>query len=279
MYIARKESDLLIKQLIDFLYLHCSVIGGKKDLFGSRTGALFDRYAASESAANLVTSAVFCPERAERLATQRALNSSLPSFIEVMQAFSTNIILNPYKNLSQSSITKVIAEEANENRNQGSGYSHDTVHSDRMVGAMGAIMTAAELSDAQYSSETIPRTTTTTTTTTTTAVAASAPAYLLESFIAQSMVVDSYLNLLVSSLSSNLVKSQVKAHLHDLNAMLVKINKEFEDSNTSTSSRNKFHFGNEGTTEVRAHLMMLCDRITLGKPFLTLLATPLGPPI
>ena len=267
---------MLIKQLdIDFSHLHCPVIGGKKDLFGSRTGALFDRYAATESAAYLVTSAVFCPERAERLATQRALNSSLPSFFEVMQAFSTNIILNPYKNLSHSSITKVVAEEVDENRNQGPGYSHDTVHSDRIVGAMGAIMTTAQSSDAQYPSETTP----TTTTTTTTAAAASAPAYLLESFIAQSMVVDSYLTLLVSPLSSNLVKSQVKAHLHDLNAMLVKITKEFEDSNISTSSTNNFHFENEGTTEVRAHLMMLCDRITLGKPFLTLLATPLGPPI
>lgn len=261
-----------------FSYFHCTVIGGKKDLFGSRTGALFDRYAATESAANLVTSAVFCPERAERLATQRALNSSLPSFFEVMQAFTTTIILNPYKNLSHSSIRKVVAEEVDDNRNQGSGYSHDTVYSDRIVGAMGAIMTTAESSDAQYPSQTTPRTTTTTTTTTT-AGAASAPAYLLESFIAQSMVVDSYLTLLVSPLSSNLVKSQVKAHLHDLNAMLVKITKEFEDSNNSTSSTNNFHFGNEGTMEVRAHLMMLCDRITLGKPFLTLLATPLGPPI
>ena len=261
----------MIEQLnIDFSNSHCPVIGGKKDLFGSRTGALFDRYAATESAAYLVTSAVFCPERAERLATQRALNSSLPSFFEVMQAFSTNIILNPYKNLSHSSITKVVAEEVDENRNQGPGYSHDTVHSDRIVGAMGAIMTTAQSSDAQYPSET---------TTSTSAAAASAPAYLLESFIAQSMVVDSYLTLLVSQLSSNLVKSQVKAHLHDLNAMLVKITKEFEDSNISTSSTNNFHFENEGTTEVRAHLMMLCDRITLGKPFLTLLATPLGPPI
>jgi hypothetical protein len=40
-------------------------------VFGSRSGALFDRLAASEAAASLVVSAVFSAQRAERLATQR----------------------------------------------------------------------------------------------------------------------------------------------------------------------------------------------------------------
>lgn len=228
------------------------VIGGKRDLFGSRAGNLFDRYAATEAAANIVTSAVFSPQRAERLATQRALNTSLPSFLEVMQAFSTDIILKPYNNMSQSAVTHVDA--------------HAHVQSEVDVEAE-AVATA-------------------------TGTATAAPAYLIEGFIAQSLVVNSYLTLLVSPLSSNLVKSQVKVHLLDLKAMMVTIIDKLESSSASTASgTGAFPFGSgsesssgsgsdsEGVLEARAHLRMLCDSIALGKPFLTLLETPLGPPI
>lgn len=125
-----------------------------------------------------------------------------------------------------------------------------------------------------------------------TTTATAVPAYLLEGFIAQSLLVNSYLTLLVSPLSSNLVKSQVKVHLLDLKAMLLKIIEKLEGSSTSTSSiTGTFPFGSssgsgsdsdsgsEGVLEVRAHLRMLSDSIALGKPFLTLLETPLGPPI
>lgn len=129
-----------------------------------------------------------------------------------------------------------------------------------------------------------------------TATVTAVPAYLLEGFVAQSLVVNSYLTLLVSPLSSNLVKSQVKVHLLDLKAMLLKIIEKLEGSNTSSASiTGTFPFGSgsssssgtgsdsdsgsEGVLEVRAHLRMLCDSIALGKPFLTLLETPLGPPI
>lgn len=128
---------------------------------------------------------------------------------------------------------------------------------------------------------------------TATATATAVPAYLLEGFIAQSLVVNSYLTLLVSPLSSNLVKGQVKVHLLDLKAMLVKTIEKLEGSSASTaaSSTGTFTFGSgsgsdsssgsdsEAVLEVRAHLRMLCDSIALGKPFLTLLETPLGPPI
>jgi hypothetical protein len=217
---------------------------------------MFDRYAATEAAAHIVTSAVFSPQRAERLATQRALNTSLPSFFEVMQAFSTDIILKPYSNMSQSAITHEIARAQSE------------VVVEVEVGAEAEVVA----------------------TTTATAV----PAYLLEGFIAQSLVVNSYLTLLVSPLSSNLVKSQVKVHLLDLKAMLLKIMEKLEGSSTSTSSitgtfpvgsssgsgsDSGGDSGSEGVLEVRAHLRMLSDSIAPGKPFLTLLETPLGPPI
>jgi hypothetical protein len=164
-----------------------------------------------------------------------------------MQAFSTNIILKPYSNMSQSAVTHVDAH-----------------------------VNARAQSEVEVEVEVMA-----------TATATAVPAYLSEGFIAQSLVVNSYLTLLVSPLSSNLVKSQVKVHLLDLKIMLVKVIEKLEGSSISTaaSSTGTFSFesgsgsGSEGVLEVRAHLRMLCDSIALGKPFLTLLETPLGPPI
>jgi hypothetical protein len=162
-------------------------------VFGSRSGALFDRLAATEAAASIVISAVFSTQRAERLATQRystandnmntmninmkankdrqrasassadSSSASLPSLLEIMQAFTRKII-------------------------------HDT--------SITSIMEVTQSSSAitEMSGSSPPE-------------ASSTVQYPLEARVAQAVLLNAYLTVANDPQASAMVVGQVKAHL------------------------------------------------------------------
>ena len=234
-------------------------IGGVMDLFGSRAGALFDRYAATEAAANIVITAVFNPNRAQRIATQRSLSisvnesesQSLPSLFEVMRSFSNRVILSQHDNNNKGHVA------ANDNDNErgvseinsrGVGSNEWGVELEVGVGrgvrSFSSRTSGSDLSAVSKEGE-----------------------FDLEVFVIQSVLVNAYLLLLNNPSSSFLVKSQVAAHLRELNAAITKILNEMTGSEPFQ------------TDEKEAHYRLLSSSISAGKPFLALLPTPLGPPI
>ena len=211
-----------------------SAIGGTADVFGSRAGALFDRLAATESAANIVVSAVFSPQRAERLATQQQLNSTLPSFFEILRSFTNEVILSHYPNKTSGFIT-----ESNYRISVKSVF----------IDGIDAVNTETTNSNSNADG--------------------AVKEYYLESLVAQSVLVNAYLILLIDPRSSTLVTGQIKSHLRTLEAEILHIIQNFKNFG-----------GNEDSSfETRAHLELLSDAIITGKPFLRLLPLPLGPPI
>ena len=88
-----------------------SDIGGSDDLLYSRMGANFDLMAAYETAAEVVISAVFNMKRLERLAAQSLTNSSQLSLDTVLETFTDQLIVQPFKNLDriEHSLAEVMA--------------------------------------------------------------------------------------------------------------------------------------------------------------------------
>lgn len=299
---------VLLVYFFSLSYSYVSLaVGDKSDLFGSRSGTLFDRYAASESAANLVVSAVFNPERAERLATQRAINDTLPSLLEVMRAFSRNVILLPYASAvhAQSTIIKsdgegldltqsnsVLVHEVHElddcngfkpvasayldkaiNRNGDDRY-----HKKNQPNAADVRLSRNGMPPEHLRSQVGPSVETSQSNA---AANEEFEAFPLESFISQSILLNSYLLLLTDAKSSFLVRSQLLAHLKDLASEIHKFLLIFQKAKETLESQNSQEIEGDYLIllEKISHLEMLSFSISSQKPFLSLLSTPMGPPI
>jgi hypothetical protein len=279
-------------------------IGDKGDLFGSRTGNLFDRYAASEAAANLVVSAVFNPQRAERLATQMATNDTLPSLLEVLRAFSRNVISLPYTsalhpnvpinrsdlripNLAQSStvvtheiddfnrlkpVSSTYLGHANKSSCNEKNYKKDQhnvavtrepqneLPPQQLRSQVGPSIDSAQSNAAANEQFAVFR---------------------FETFISQSVLVNSYLLLLTDAASSFLVKSQLTLHLKELASEMRNFLVILQGAKNISESQNSQVIEGDYLIilEKMSHLEMLTFSISSQKPFLSLLSTPIGPPI
>ena len=190
--------------------------------------------AATESAANIVVSAVFSPQRAERLATQKQLNTTLPSFFEILRSFTSVVILSQYTNRTSVSI----------------------IESNYRISVKSVLIDGIDL----FYKENINRNNN---------EDGAIEDYYLESMVAQSVLVNAYLILLIDPRSSALVTGQIKSHLRSLLA----------DINDIIENLKKFAGKEDSSFETVAHLELLSDAIMMGKPFLRLLPSPLGPPI
>ena len=311
--------------LINLYHPYCTqAIGDNSDLFGSRTGNLFDRYAASEAAANLVVSAVFNHHRAERLATQTAINATLPSFIEVLRAFSKNVISSHYTAAAPPNRTSdkggshyrssSLPGAASTSRHSGSqeAATRAKIRSHNEIGDFDALkfvplMHIGNADDNSNSSESTYSTERDNDTeeegsqyqdrlqskltsqdgTAAERIEIDAAAYeqlsdfRLESFIAQSVLINSYLIMLTDVSSSFLVKSQLKVHLKELAIemqtfllFLQETKKLLDYEAYSVTEAESFIL-----LDVISHLEMLLYSLSAQKPFLSLLSTPMGPPI
>jgi hypothetical protein len=297
--------NIMIKvHLFPLILISNQSIGDKSDLFGSRTGILFDRYAASEAAANLVVSAVFNPQRAERLATQRAINDSLPSLLEVLRAFSKNVISLPYTsalhpnltisksdvrslNLAYSSsvqirdiadrkVLKPVASKylgyANKSSCNEGNYEND------QHDAADVRVPENEVQPQQHRSQVGPSNESAQSDA---AANEQFAVFLLETFISQSVLVNSYLLLLTDAASSFLVKSQLTLHLKELASemhnflLILQEAKNISEAQSSQIIEADYLI----ILEKMSHLEMLSSSILSQKPFLSLLSTPMGPPI
>jgi hypothetical protein len=290
--------------LLIVIFILNQSIGDKSDLFGSRTGNLFDRYAASEAAANLVVSAVFNPQRAERLATQMATNDTLPSLLEVLRAFSRNIISLPYTsalhsdapinrsdaripNLAQSS-SVLIHEIDNCNRLKpvSSAYlGHANKSSCNEKNYKKDQHTVAvtrepqnELPPQQLRSQVGPSIESTQSNA---AANEQFAVFRFETFISQSVLVNSYLLLLTDAASSFLVKSQLTLHLKELASEIRNFLVILQEAKNISESRSSQVIDDDFLIilEKMSHLELLSFSISSQKPFLSLLSTPIGPPI
>lgn len=71
-----------------------SILGNDNDAFStSNTGKAFNKIDAIENAVSIVLSAVFDSSRVNRIITQKSSNSSLPSLLDILNMFSTKVIL------------------------------------------------------------------------------------------------------------------------------------------------------------------------------------------
>ena len=262
--------------VFDHLVSH-TAIGGSPDVFGSRVGALFDRLAATESAVNIVVSAVFSPERAERLATQQYQNRTLPSFIEVLQSFTKEVILSQYQcynltstRLQAQSLTslqrfktmdgmKNIDHLSVENENYGATFT--MVHNVNI--SIRNIRRAVDSNNNDNSDNDNN---------------SNHNDYRLESMVAQSVLVNSYLIILNDPRSSGLVVGQIKNHLRFLIAEILQISKKLKIFELNQDVQ-KLSSDDASNLDLIAHLELLSDAIIASKPFLRLLPLPLGPPI
>ena len=190
--------------------------------------------AATESAANIVVSAVFSPQRAERLATQKQLNTTLPSLSEILRSFTSEVILSQYTNRTSVSI----------------------IESNYGVSVKSVLIDGMDL----FHKENINRNNN---------ADGAIESHYLESMVAQSVLVNAYLILLIDPRSSALVTGQIKSHLRSLLADIFDIIENLK----------KIAGEEDSSFETIAHLELLSDAITMGKPFLRLLPSPLGPPI
>ena len=190
--------------------------------------------AATESAANIVVSAVFSPQRAERLATQKQLNTTLPSLSEILRSFTSEVILSRYPDRTSVSI----------------------IESNYGVSVKSVLIDGMDL----FHKENINRNNN---------ADGAIESHYLESMVAQSVLVNAYLILLIDPRSSALVTGQIKSHLRSLLA----------DINDIIENLKKFAGKEDSSFETVAHLELLSDAIMMGKPFLRLLPSPLGPPI
>ena len=280
-------------------------IGDKSDLFGSRTGILFDRYAASEAVANLVVSAVFNPQRAERLATQRAMNDTLPSLMEVLRTFSRNVISLPYtsaehlnnttdrrsvksSDLGQSSSVQIHElSDCNGLKPVASGYlihANDSNHDMRSY--KRDQRSAEDMREVQDEVLPHPRphvSTSIESVQSNPAANEQLAVFRLECFVSQSVLVNAYLLLLTDAASSFLVKSQLSAHLKELateiHSYLLLFQQEAKSNAEKSHSSPIYESDYLTVLEIISHLEMLSLSILSQKPFLSLLPTPMGPPI
>ena len=266
------------------------VLGGDADLFGSRTGTLFDRTIATETAANIVISSVFSPQRAERLATQQNQNKSLPSLFEVMQSFTNEVILSKFTSnctyYSGFGLSYVPGLKSGSSSESGSGsgsvsrsmfesstsdidYQHvleeQFVLRNQFVPAADKFLeNDRESSDIMLHKEDNERRRN---------LGDNSLMYILETMVVQSVLVNAYLLLMTNSDSSSRVQGQIRSHLRSLNVKLIKLKDCLQVRQLRSAGAEEYYF------EQVAHLELLSDAISSGKPFMKLFPSPLGPPI
>ena len=97
--------------------------------------------------------------------------------------------------------------------------------------------------------------------------------YILETMVVQSVLVNAYLLLMTNSDSSSRVQGQIRSHLRSLNVKLIKLKDCLQVRQLRSAGAEEYYF------EQVAHLELLSDAISSGKPFMKLLPSPLGPPI
>jgi hypothetical protein len=88
------SSDLIKLMLPTAFGYEASILGEDNDAFStSNTGKSFNKIDAIENAVTIVLSSVFDTNRVNRIITQKSSNSSLPSFLEILNIFSTKVII------------------------------------------------------------------------------------------------------------------------------------------------------------------------------------------
>ncbi|HSI74389.1 MAG TPA: zinc-dependent metalloprotease [Lunatimonas sp.] len=81
-----------------------------RESFNRNTGLVFDPLSPAEIAANLTISLLLNPERASRLVTQHALDSSLPSLEAVLDQLIATTWKSPVKNGYEGEVQRVVAK-------------------------------------------------------------------------------------------------------------------------------------------------------------------------
>ena len=221
------------------------------------------------------------------MATQRALNSTLPSFFEAMHSFSDRVILSHYDDgdtkdkaaaVSTDTHRKADASGDGDSRERGISKINSRGVSRSSAAATGGASTDERTTHGLEVGELVVevgrdvRAFSSRTSESDLSAVPKEDVFELETFVIQSVLVNAYLLLLNHPSTSFLVKSQVAAHLKEVNAGISKILLDIDVKYLNDAASFQ-------AAEKEAHLRLLSSSISAGKPFLNLLSIPLGPPI